>query len=253
MAGLRLTPNYRHRQWSLEVELEAAGPDGRVEVEIVSPDATVARYRGWLTLREGRGRVTASLDVRSPKLWSPDSPHLYDLEIRLHGSGGATDTVATYFGLRTIERGKFGDLPHEVVLLNGEPIYLRGALDQSFNPEGIYTAPSDQFMRRDLEIARQAGFNFLRIHVKSEEPRRLYWADRLGMLIMQDMPCTWVQSPRARQAWEQTMRETIVRDRNHPAIIAWCLFNESWGLGEAGFKADRDTQNWVLWTWSAMK
>ena len=147
------------------------------------------------------------------------------------GAGEATDTVKSYFGLRTVERGKYDDLPWESVLLNGEPIYLRGALDQSFNPDGIYTAPSDEFLRRDLELAKSFGLNFLRIHIKPDEPRRLYWADKLGLLIMEDMPNTWEYSERARAAWESTMRAVIARDRNHPSIFSWCLFNETWGLG----------------------
>ncbi|MBN2476815.1 MAG: hypothetical protein JXB62_19565 [Pirellulales bacterium] len=250
---LRLTPYLRGRQWLLRAELEAAGPDGRLAVEMASPQSSVQEYRGSLDLQGGRGRLLASLDVNSPKLWTPESPFLYDLTIRLTDAGGAVDTVHTYFGLRTIARGTFGDLPHEVILLNDEPVYLRGALDQSFNPKGVYTAPSDEFMRRDMEIAKRAGFNFLRIHVKSEEPRRLYWADRLGLLVMEDMPCTFVQSPRARQAWEETMRATIERDRNHPSVIAWCLFNESWGLGGRRFREDRDTQRWVLRQWEEAK
>ena len=276
---MRLTPQQRGRQWLLEAELEVAhssdsiGPvtsnsGGRVELEIVSPDPDVQTRRASLELEggsQGPGTAVAriTIEVNSPKLWTPEDPHLYDLEIRLTGSPAskvATDTVHTYFGLRTIARGKYGDLPHEVILLNGSPIYLRGALDPSFNPEGIYTAPSDEFMRRDMEIAKAAGFNFLRIHVKPEEPRRLYWADRLGVLIMEDMPRTWQSGPRARQAWAQTMRATIQRDRNHPAVIAWCLFgeNESWGLGPAlveddGPKTDRDARAWVLRTFNEVK
>jgi len=250
---LRLTPHHHNRQWSLRVELEAAGPEGETTVEIASAESTVQTHRSTLALKDGRGRLQAALDVAAPKLWTPENPNLYDLEVRLEGPNGDADVVHTYFGLRTIERGKYADLPHESILLNGEPIYLRGALDQSFNPDGIYTAPSDEFMRRDMEIAKQAGFNFLRIHIKSEEPRRLYWADRLGVMIMEDMPCTFQQSPRARQAWEQTMRATIRRDRNHPAVIAWCLFNESWGLGRGQFKADRDTQAWVMRMWDEVK
>jgi len=250
---LRLTPTHNGRRWVLAVELEAAGPDGEAEVEIASPDPTVENYRGSIALSDGRGRLQANLNVAQPKLWTPDEPHLYDLDVRLKGADGTIDTIHTYFGLRTIQRGKYGDFAHEVILLNDEPIYLRGALDQSFNPSGIYTAPSDEFLRRDMEIAKRAGFNFLRIHVKSEEPRRLVWADRLGVLIMEDMPCTWEQTPRARRAWEETMRATIQRDRNHPCVIAWCLFNESWGLGNDAFKSDRDTQSWVLDMWTEVK
>ncbi len=243
---LQLMPVHRGQQWSLDVYIEAAGPDGEVQLELASPDATVPQHRAALLLEGGGGRLSTTLDVESPKLWTPLSPHLYDLEVRLRDAQEATDVVHTYFGLRTIERGKHGELGHETILLNSTPIYLRGALDQSFNAEGIYTAPSDDFIRRDMELAKEAGFNALRIHVKSEEPRRLYWADRLGLLVMEDMPCTFGQSPQARRAWEHTMRATILRDRNHPAILAWCLFNESWGLGGEAYKADTNTQDWVL-------
>ena len=162
-------------------------------------------------------------------------------------SGKVIDSVETYFGLRTIGRGKYGDEPFERILLNGKPLYLRAALDQSFNPEGLYTAPDDDFFKRDMIIAKAMGLNGLRIHIKPDEPRRLYWADQIGVLILEDMPNTWRQNAAgARQAWEQTMREAVVRDRNHPAIIAWVAFNETWGLGKAeDYKKDRDTQAWV--------
>ncbi len=126
------------------------------------------------------------------------------------------DTVKTYFGLRTIARGKYGDAPYERILLNGKPIYLRAALDQSFNPKGIYTAPDDDFLRRDLMIAKYHSLNGLRIHIKPDEPRRLYWADKLGLLILEDMPNTWRQTPKARAAWESTMRE-VVAPRPEPS------------------------------------
>jgi hypothetical protein len=190
--------------------------------------------------------ASLDLDVRQPKLWTPENPNLYDLVLELKGPAGQVDALTTYFGLRTIGRGRFGDAPFERVLLNGRPIYLLGALDQSFNPEGIYTAPSDAFLKRDIELARSFGLNYLRVHIKPDEPRRLYWADKLGMMIMEDMPNTWEQNPGARQAWELTMREVVARDRNHPAIFSWVAFNETWGLGRPpAYKADKDTQKWV--------
>lgn len=254
---LRLTPAFRGRRWLLNVEFDLVGPDGPATLETVSPNPNVQKTTSQLTLKQGRARGTVDVEIELPRLWTPEDPHLYDLDIRLKAADGTTDIVHTYFGLRTIGRGKVAGLPHESVLLNGRPIYLRGVLDQSFNPKGIYTAPSDEFLRRDIEIAKRAGFNFLRIHVKSEEPRKLYWADRLGLLVMEDMPCAFVQSARSRQAWEQTMRATIRRDRNHPALIAWCLFNEGWGLDAAqvggGYRSDRDTQRWVLRMWQEVK
>ncbi len=163
--------------------------------------------------------------------------------------GKVLDSIKTYFGLRTISRGKLPGDDFERIFLNGKPIFLRGALDQSFNPKGIYTAPSDEFLKHDIELARAVGTNFLRIHIKPDEPRRLYWADKLGMLIMEDMPNTWAQNARARKAWESTLRETIARDKNHPSIFAWVDFNETWGLAsgyDAGvYKTDKDTQSWV--------
>jgi Glycosyl hydrolases family 2, sugar binding domain/Glycosyl hydrolases family 2, TIM barrel domain/Glycosyl hydrolases family 2 len=196
---------------------------------------------------DGSTRFEFSLPVPEPMLWTPETPHLYDVTLKLSDlEGKVIDSIQSYFGLRTIGHGKYGDEPFERILLNGKPIFLSAALDQSFNPDGIYTAPDDDFLKRDMVIAKSMGLNGLRIHIKPDEPRRLFWADRYGVLILQDMPNTWRQNARARKAWEQTMREDIVRDRNHPSIITWIAFNETWGLGDPEeYKKDRDTQKWV--------
>jgi hypothetical protein len=197
----------------------------------------------------GKSNFTVELEtpVKEAKLWSPESPTLYNATLELKDAeGNVVDSVTTYFGLRTISRGRFGDAPYERILLNGKPIYLRAALDQSFNPKGLYTAPDDDFLKRDMIIAKGMGLNGLRIHIKPDEPRRLYWADHFGILILEDMPNTWRQNARARSAWEQTMREALARDRNHPAIITWVAFNETWGLGKPeDYKKDQGTQAWV--------
>ncbi|HEV3122502.1 MAG TPA: glycoside hydrolase family 2 TIM barrel-domain containing protein, partial [Isosphaeraceae bacterium] len=225
--------------------ITARGADPSVQPASTTCQGPVERHE-----QAPKGSLVAhaslDLDVRQPKLWTPESPNLYDLSLELKGPDEQVDSIKTYFGLRSIGRGRWGDAPFERVLLNGRPIYLLGALDQSFNPEGIYTAPSDAFLKRDIELAKSFGLNFLRIHIKPDEPRRLYWADKLGMMIMEDMPNTWEQNSRARQAWELTMREVVARDRNHPAIFSWVAFNETWGLGRpAAYKADKDTQKWV--------
>ncbi|MCW5977084.1 MAG: hypothetical protein KIT09_03365 [Bryobacteraceae bacterium] len=251
---LRLTPRNDGGTWSVEVEAVVRGPDGRAKVRFSSPDSTVTAADGEVEARSGAGEFRTSLAVASPKLWSPESPHLYDLTIEVAGEGGPADVVNTYFGLRTIGRGRYGNAAHESILLNGKPVYLRGALDQSFNPEGIHTAPSDEFLRRDMELAKSFGLNCLRIHIKPDEPRRLYWADKLGLLIMQDMPNTWEYSDRARQAWESTMRGAIARDRNHPSIFAWVLFNETWGIGNNHeYKLRPDIQQWVKTVFAEVK
>lgn len=236
------------------IDVEMGGvlrKEGTYRITVKSDDPTIGTIAG-----EGHNLGPASnhpitfrrikVPVKDAKPWSPESPHLYDITLELSGPDGVIDSVKTYFGLRTIARGKYGDAPFERILLNGKPVYLRTALDQSFNPKGVYTAPTDKFLENDIALAKSMGLNGLRIHIKPDEPRRLYWADRLGLLILEDMPNTWVQSPRARSAWETTMREAVVRDRNHPSIIAWIDFNETWGLGDpARYKQDKDTQKWV--------
>jgi hypothetical protein len=250
IAEFSLVPRRDNGEWSLEVNATIQGGHG-AQLIVSSPDPTVETGQQAVAIQNGSAEARIRLKVRDAKMWTPDTPHLYDLTLRLESPGGATDTVHSYFGLRTIGRGNYGDAAYESVLLNGKPVYLRGALDQSFNPEGVYTAPSDEFMRHDMELAKSFGLNFLRIHIKVDEPRRLYWADRVGVLIMEDMPSTRTFTLRGQKAWEAVMRGAIPRDRNHPSILAWCLFNETWGLDS--LKERTDIQNWVLQMWEAAK
>ena len=229
----------------------AGNPEGKFLVTLRSDDPTIKPADdAAVTFGKGTASGLASIraDVQSPKLWSPETPHLYDVTINVQAPDGSIDSVKTYFGLRTIARGKYGDEPFERILLNGKPVFLRLALDQSFNPKGIYTAPDDDFLKRDMIIAKAMGLNGLRIHIKPDEPRRLYWADHFGLLILEDMPNTWRQNADARAGWEATMRAVVARDRNHPSIITWVAFNETWGLvngDSARYKTDKDTQDWV--------
>src|SRR5262249_29946850 len=116
---------------------------------------------------------------------------------------------------------------------NGVPRYLRGALHQSFYPDGVYTASSVDVLKNDIAHAKGFGFNFLRIHIKVDDPLLYHWADKMGMLLMADFPNFGEGGDTAlgRQRFEQMLRETIERDFNHPSIFAWCLFNETWGFG----------------------
>ena len=170
-------------------------PSPRLPTTPMEPSVHRVRRAG------SRGRGTPAMDSRDPQ------PLRGDTQLK-DADGKVIDSIETYFGLRTIRRGKYGDEPFERILFNGKPLYLRAALDQSFNPEGIYTAPDDGFLKRDMIIAKMMGLKALRIHIKPDEPRRLYWADQIGVLILEDMPNTWRQTPAARRAWEQTMRES---------------------------------------------
>ncbi|MEN6642515.1 MAG: glycoside hydrolase family 2 TIM barrel-domain containing protein, partial [Armatimonadia bacterium] len=183
----------------------------------------------------------------SPRLWSPESPHLYGVKAELLDGETVVDTLHTYFGLREVAIAPLHEGGPKYLTLNSLPIYLRGALDQSFNPAGVYTFLSDEAMIQDLELAKQAGFNFLRIHIKPEDPRFLYHADRLGMLIMYDLPNTgyngYGEVGNAR--WEWTFRRCVERDFNHPCIFSWVLFNETWGLGGNAYRDATDRHEWV--------
>ncbi len=201
LSGFRIIPAIDPARVTFVGEAVGLSPGQNAEIHVEArPSQDGPRIRGVqsVTARDGSARFEIALDVPDPRLWTPETPNLYAATLELRGEDKqAIDKVETYFGLRTIRRGKYADEPFERILLNGKPLYLRAALDQSFNPKGLYTAPDDAFMKRDMEIARSMGLNGLRIHIKPDEPRRLYWADRTGILILEDMPNTWQQNPKA--------------------------------------------------------
>ncbi|HEY8951175.1 MAG TPA: glycoside hydrolase family 2 TIM barrel-domain containing protein, partial [Candidatus Dormibacteraeota bacterium] len=205
--GIR--PNFDEA--AVEVDVVA---DSEVEVVASFDGAAAGRWQG-----AGKGRI--ALDRVMP--WSPEAPHLYRLDATLRDG---TDHIATYFGLRKVEArdGLF--------YLNGEPYVQRLVLDQGYFPGGLLTAGSDAELRRDIELAKAMGFNGARKHQKSEDPRWLYWADTLGFLVWGEMANFHERSPAAERRLVAEWRETVVRDRDHPSIVAWVPMNESFGLGQ---------------------
>lgn len=184
------------------------------------------------------------LVVAAPKLWSPDSPHLYGLEIELlDGSGTRIDRVASYAGIRSV--GKVRDeAGHLRFTLNGNIIFHWGTLDQGWWPDGLLTPPSDEAMRYDIEFLKAAGFNMIRKHVKVESRRYYYHCDQLGMMIWQDQPSAsnsppwrfleadatdaeWPEEHHAQFLYELGRKVDTLR--NHPSIQVWVPFNEAWG------------------------
>ena len=178
------------------------------------------------------------LRIGRPRLWSPDDPFLYDLELRLARGGRDVDGVRSYFGMRKIAVG-----PDERgvtrLLLNNRFVFQSGPLDQGYWPDGLYTAPTESAMVSDLRVLRAMGFNMLRKHVKVE-PRAFYtWCDRLGLLVWQDMPSASIprvaeDSDRATDTaataqFEAELVRMIRAHRNHPSIVMWVPFNEGWG------------------------
>jgi len=180
-----------------------------------------------------RAEARTKLIIPNPELWSPGSPFLYDLRIRLLGrethkeldqDQSCLDDIQSYVGLREIGKDK------ESITLNGKPIYLRGILDQGYFEMGWYTAVSDKMLKRDVELTLALGFNCARKHQKIEDPRYLYWADQLGLLVWEEMPSGRVFSNELVRTLGNEWADIIRRDRQHPCIIAWVPFNESWGI-----------------------
>lgn len=156
--------------------------------------------------------------------WTPDNPNLFDVTVTLSDKAGVCDTVLTYFGFRKIE--VHGDR----VFLNNSQYYLRMVLDQGYWSEGIYRPADDEGFRRDVELTKELGFNGARKHQKIDDPKYYYWADKLGLLVWGELPSFYSFTDRAVKDALRTMEEFIERDYNHPCIMAWVPFNETWGL-----------------------
>jgi hypothetical protein len=164
-------------------------------------------------------------DYRNELLWSPTSPTLIQAHLQLVDEfGGVVDEVWTYTALRSI--GVQGDR----FVLNGRPLLLRLVLDQGYWPDTGMTAPDDAALRRDVELAKAMGFNGVRKHQKIEDPRYLYWADALGLLVWEEMPSAYRFTAQSVERLTRQWAEVIERDRGHPCIVAWVPFNESWGV-----------------------
>jgi hypothetical protein len=235
LAHVHVTPHLESGSTTFAIGIavdERAG--GSFRLSVTSADGSFPAVEQSVTVEAGTTEHRLTISVPRPRAWSPEDPHLYECAVRLSPveGGGVEDAVGTYFGLRSVSRGFWEGKPYEYVFLNGEPVYLRGALDQAFHPDGLHAYPSDEAIRADIQAAKDLGLNMLRCHIKVNEPRYYYWADRLGVLVMYDLPSASVYTPTARAHWEQTLRDALARDFSHPSIFAWILFNETWGLEE---------------------
>ena len=227
-------------RWTPYVETYAIGLDVRVggdliedlavEVTLWYGERLLARDRYQVVNREADRIIVLSdpgiEDFRNELLWSPERPTLLDARIRLMQGDRTVDEFSSYVGLRSVTtlRDRF--------MLNGRPYMLRMVLDQGYWPETLMAAPSDAALRRDVELAKAMGFNGVRKHQKIEDPRYLYWADRLGLIVWEEMPSAYRFT---RTAIKRTIREwgeAMERDYSHPCIVCWIPFNESWGVPE---------------------
>ncbi len=220
---LSMTPDVDGSALRLTVQGVGTQQEHGIEAVVYLGDQEVARATG----RVGE-EIVLSIPPKKLQLWSPDQPTLYDLSVSLVHSGVAVDTVNSYFGMRKIDLGK-DEQGRTRIRLNGKPLFLIGPLDQGFWPDGIYTAPTDEALRYDIEVTRQLGFNATRKHVKIEPARWYYWCDKLGLLVLQDMPSGNNKTPESKQQFETELNRLVSGRRNHPSIVTWVVFNEGWG------------------------
>ncbi len=231
IASLRFTPDLD--QGSVQMELRFAGDirGAQCNVHIRFGESRVCGDRMEL---QG-SRLSRSMDLFGEHIfrtdfhsegwcWSPEHPQLFDVTLELWQKGKLCDRVESYFGMRKIHT-KDG-----VVYLNNRPYYQKLVLDQGYWPEGLLTAPSDEAFRRDIELSKEMGFNGCRKHQKVEDPRFLYWADKLGFLVWGEIPSAPSFSHEAVARLTEEFLAEVERDYNHPCIVAWVPMNESWGV-----------------------
>jgi len=218
--NLALTPEVDSGILRIRVGANSHSSDITFEANASSMGQAVSRVKGGVN-------GAYSLPIPHMHCWSPKDPFLYDLTVRLYNNGKMIDTVRSYFGMRKIEMKK-DSLGVDRIYLNGNYLFNLGVLDQGFWPDGIYTAPTDDALKFDIEAIRSMGFNTIRKHIKIEPARWYYFCDKLGMLVWQDMPYPANLSEAARTEFEEETQQNIRQLHNHPSIICWVLFNEGW-------------------------
>ncbi|HRL10398.1 MAG TPA: glycoside hydrolase family 2 TIM barrel-domain containing protein [Aggregatilineales bacterium] len=222
--ALRITPDVDARTATFEVILGGALPeDVELDVSVTLNGAPVVSQS---TRPEAFGPSVKQVITfgRDLALWSPEKPNLYDVAVTLTTGGAAVDRFDTYFGMRKIS------VDRSQVRLNNHPYTMRLVLDQGYHPEGILTFPTDEDFKRDIELTKALGFNGARKHQKVEDPRFLYWADKLGLLVWGEMANAYAYSEAYAQRITAEWQEAVKRDYSHPCIVAWVPLNESWGV-----------------------
>jgi beta-galactosidase/beta-glucuronidase len=228
--AIRWTPNLERWEIGFEIWLKAQPRESLYcSVELRSRGRILARDRYAVLAKEVHRRIALADpgidDYRNELLWSPATPTLIDASVRLETEAGEiVDAVESYTALRQI------GVQGEKFILNNRPYQLRMVLDQGYWPESGMTAPDEDAHHRDVELAKAMGFNGVRKHQKIEDPRYLYWADRLGLLVWAEMPSAYRFTRASIHRLTREWSEVILRDVNHPCIVAWVPFNESWGV-----------------------
>lgn len=229
---LRFTPDIDHDTVTIETEFSAYTEDMYLEVDISFKGETICKDRYLVNnphifmrcIHLAKDHIFYSQTHGSKRLWSPENPALYDITLRLIVDGQVVDDINSYFGMRKIHT-KDG-----ITYLNNRPYYFKFVLDQGYWPDGILTAPSDEDFVTDIRMMKEMGFNGCRKHQKVEDARFLYHADKIGFLVWGEMAAACLFTEKGIASYANEWFEILRRDYNHPSIIAWVPFNESWAV-----------------------
>ncbi|WP_224372641.1 LamG-like jellyroll fold domain-containing protein [Hyalangium versicolor] len=218
--SLKTTPNLQTGTLSIRVNSTSASASASVTAVAHDVNGNVV---GTIT---GAANTALELPVQQPHLWTPDDPYLYDLDVTLT-DGPSTDTVDSYFGMRSVAIMDVGGFPK--LALNGKAIFSLAMLDQGFWPDGLYTAPSDEALRWDLQVQKDLGFNAVRKHIKVEPARWYYHADQIGLMVWQDFVSGSFPTQQGQTTFVTEGKLMMEQLHNSPAIVGWIIFNEGWG------------------------
>jgi beta-galactosidase/beta-glucuronidase len=231
VTGLKITPDVDNS--AVTVHPITTPTLGICTVELAIRDGRKVVYNASVT---AGGQIT--MPVKKARLWSPEDPHLYSLVVSLKLGNRTLDKVESYFGMRKTSLGK-DEKGFTRLMLNNKPYFQFGPLDQGFWPDGLYTAPTDEALRYDIQMTKKLGFNLARKHVKIEPDRWYYWCDKLGLLVWQDMPSgdkyigpkapDITRTPESAKEYEQELTALVRGRGNHPCIVMWVPYNEGWG------------------------
>lgn len=220
ITNIKATPDAENSSVLLEVKTSADTIGCRVKAEVSFAGKKVGQASGTV----GSFSVRLPICLSETHLWDVGQGNLYDVTVTLTDGGETADTVESYFGLRSV------GLKDGAFILNGRAVFGRWVLDQGFYPDGIYTAPTDEALKKDIELSMSFGFNGARLHEKIFEPRFLYWADKLGYLVWGEHAnwCLAIANGDGIKNFLPEWLEAVERDYSHPSIIGWCPFNETW-------------------------
>ncbi|MGC8742254.1 MAG: sugar-binding domain-containing protein [Verrucomicrobiia bacterium] len=227
--SLKIIPAFDDSAVSVKTDIVKANGDIELRIDVLDKGDVISS--GTLTIKAADKKFispTIILPMDKFKPWTLESPYLYELKIQLARNGKIVDEVSSYFGMRKVSIGQ-DERGITRILLNNKYVFQIGFLDQGFWPDGIYTAPTDDALKFDIEITKKMGMNLLRKHLKVEPERWYYWCDKLGLLVWQDMPLADNYTDENKKQYETELKRMIESRFNHPSIIMWVVFNEGHG------------------------